>query len=104
MGELIPFYRPVPKAVLTVASKAEWDAQVTEEEPMAPAKEILETCLAKADTIDQIVVLTMDKSGQTAFFGNCDGMAETLLFMDVVKAQALKSLIADAGEDGGTIA
>ena len=101
MGELIEFYRPVPKAVLTLASAVE--AHEEEVAPQQSAKEILEICLERADTIDQIVVLTMDREGVTAFFGNCDGMAETLLFMDVVKTQALLSLVEEDG-GGSTIA
>jgi hypothetical protein len=105
MAKIIEFYRPSPKAVLTLASnaanKAEWDAQVEEDAPATPAKDILTGLLEHADTIDQVLVLTMDKQGVLGFLGNCEGLAETLLFMELVKAQALFSRVEGPNGNGG---
>ncbi len=57
------------------------------------AKELLTKCLEKVETIDQVVVLTMDKDGVLGFLGNCEGFAETLLFLELVKAQMLFSRV-----------
>lgn len=64
---------------------------------------VLRKCLENADTIDQILVLTMDKSGVLGFFGNCEGLAESVLFMELVKAQALFSRVEGPNGDGGTV-
>lgn len=105
MAKIIEFYRPAPKAVLTLASnpenKAEWDEQVEDEAPAMPAADILKQCLENADTIDQVLVLTMDKQGVLGFLGNCEGLAETVLFMELVKAQALFSRV--EGPNGGNV-
>jgi hypothetical protein len=99
MGKLIPFYIPVPKAALTLASKVEFDTQLAEEqaENSAAASTILKQCLEHADTIDQVLVMTMDKDGVMAFVSNCDGLAESILFMELVKAQALFSRVEGSG-------
>lgn len=85
MGKLIEFYIPKPRPVAPVTPPYE--------EPDTSAADTLKKLLESADTISQIVVLTADKNGTLAFLGNCDGLAETLLFMDLVKAQALFSRI-----------
>ena len=97
MGELIEFYRPTPKAVLTVATPEQ-----LLEEPSTPAKQVLTQCLEHVDTIDQIVVLTMDKDGVLGFLGNCEGLAETLLFLELIKAQMLFSRV-DSTPNGDKI-
>jgi hypothetical protein len=99
VGKLIEFYYPVPKAVLTLAAQGEHESG-EEAPPLTPAKDILTACLESVDTIDTLLVLTCDKEGTLAFVGNCDGLAESLLFMDLVKAQALFSRV----EGGGGVA
>jgi hypothetical protein len=89
VGEVIEWYVPVPKAVLTVATKEEWDAQLGEESPTAAAKQVLTDCLEKVAFTDQVVVLTKDKDGTLGFIGNCESLAETLLFLELVKAKML---------------
>jgi len=99
MGKLIDWYVPVPKAALTLASKAEFDAQLADEqaENSAAASAILKQCLEHADTIDQVLVMTMDKDGVMAFVSNCEGLAESILFMELVKAQVLFSRVEGPG-------
>jgi len=75
---------------------------VLEEEPAMTAEDILKKCLEHVRDIDQILVLTMDQNGVLGFFGNCEGLAESVLFMELVKAQALFSRV-DSNE-GDTIA
>ena len=100
VGKLIEWYVPVPKAVLALANQGE-EVPGEEIDPLTPAKEILTKCLESADTIDQILVLTMDNNGVLAFMGNCEGLAESLLFMELVKAQALFSRV-EGPPNGGT--
>jgi hypothetical protein len=88
MGELIEFYKPAPKAALTLAS-------VVEAPAVPPAKDILETLLKHVDTIDDLVVLTSDKDGVMGFLGTLDGAAETLLFIELIKAKLLAKLADD---------
>ncbi len=62
------------------------DADVLE---VATADFVLRSCLKTADNIDEIVILMKDKDGQLGFVGNLDGLGETLLFLDTVKALAI---------------
>ncbi len=62
------------------------DADVLE---VATADFVLRNCLKNADSIDEIVVLMKDNDGQLGLVGNLDGLGETLLFLDTVKAQAI---------------
>lgn len=62
---------------------------------------ILKKCLETAHVIDQIIVMTLDNNGKLGFLGNCDGFAESLLFMDLIKAQALKSRIDNTSGGNG---
>ena len=99
-AKIIEFYYPTPKAVLTLAAeKPEWDKQLEEEqaENSAAASAILKQCLENADTIDQVLVMTMDKDGVMAFVSNCEGLAESILFIELVKAQALFSRVEGPG-------
>ncbi len=95
MGEVIPFYHPVPKAKLTLAEPVEQEL----DEGRAPAKEILEKCLETAADMDTVLVMTSDKNGVLGFVSNCDGLAEANLFIDLIKAQALFSRV--EGPQGG---
>lgn len=93
MGQLIEFYKPVPKAVLTLATpenKAEWDAQCAEEAPEIAAADVLKKCLENT-ALDQVLVLTCDKDGTFGFQTNCEDLAESVLFIELVKAKMLFS-------------
>lgn len=93
MGKVIEFYIPTPRAVV---------APPPVEEPDTSAADILKQCLDNADSIQQVIVLTADRDGVLAFVGNCDGLAESLLFMDLIRAQALFTRI--EGPNGGGVA
>jgi hypothetical protein len=82
VGEVIEFYHPVPKAVLTLASAVE----VPES---SGVKEVLTQCLEHADSIDQIVVL-MENGKTMNFLGNLNGVAEVVLFLERMKARLLE--------------
>jgi hypothetical protein len=86
MGKLIEWYVPVPKAVLTLASEVEAEPA---EAPATPAADILKKCLEHVDTMENVLVMTMDKEGVLAFLTNCDGLAESILMMEMVKQQAI---------------
>ena len=98
MGQVIEFYHPAPKAKLTLASAVE---EVPLEEGRTPAKEILEKCLESAAEMDTVLVMTSDKNGVLGFVSNCDGLAEAILFMELIKAQALFSRV--EGPQGGGV-
>ena len=72
-----------------------------EDEPLEPAEDILKQCLKNVGTIEQLLVLTTDKNGVIAFLGNCGGLAETLMFMELVKAQIVFSRVEGPTGDGG---
>ena len=99
MGEVIPFYRPVPKAVLTLATpenKAAWEEQCSEEAPEVAAADVLKKCLENTE-LDQVLVLTCTKDGTFGFQTNCEDLAESVLFLELVKAQMLFSREAPGG-------
>jgi len=74
-----------------------------EENEGPSAEDILKKCLEHADTIDQVLVLTVDNNGVLAFLGNCEGLAESLLFMELIKAQAIFSRVeSPSGGNGGS--
>jgi hypothetical protein len=102
LGEVIEFYHPPPRANtlaenMTVADKAALET----EPPAISAEDILKKCLANVGKTDQILIMTADKDGVLGFVTNCDGLAESILFIELIKAQALFSRT-DTG--GGGIA
>ena len=86
MGQLIPFYHPIKKLPVSTPTPPAVDEPEAE---ATSAKDILETCLKSAETTDQVLVMTCDKDGIMGFLTNCDDLAETILFIELVKQQAL---------------
>ena len=102
MGKVIPFYHPIvrlPVAALTLATQendAEWKAQCAEEALEVPAADVLKKCLENTE-LDQVLVLTCDKDGVFGFQTNCEDLAESVLFIELVKAKMLFSREAPGG-------
>ena len=86
MGEIIEFYKPVPK----VPTKEEFAAQLGEESPtQMPARSVLGLLLEKADTITDVLVLMRDTDGVLGFIGNLEDLGECLLFIERVKHRVM---------------
>jgi len=71
----------------------------SEEVECAPPAAILNQCMEHVDTIAQVLVMTADTDGNLAFFTNCDGLAEAMLFIEMIKTQALLTRVGSAAED-----
>lgn len=69
----------------------------------ATPKDILAQCLESAATIESLVVMMKDTDGVIGFVSNLDGMAETNLFIDLVKLKALMTRV-EAPAGGGNLA
>jgi hypothetical protein len=94
MGRLIEFYRPLPKPQQPVPV-------VNETERIAPA-DILRELVGVAETIDVVLVLTMDKQGRPALISNLDGPGENMLFIEQIKAEWLAMLRTNEPPPKGT--
>ena len=92
------------KAPIDIKTRRPLVEQKEEEVILIPTPEaILKKCLESADTMETLLILTMDKDGELAFIGNCEGLAESVLFMDMVRMKALYSQIEPSG-GGNTLA
>jgi len=75
-----------------------------EENSGPSAKEILKKCLDGIEDKATVLVLTCDTNGTMAFMGNCEGLAESILFMELIKAQAIFSRVEGPGGGGDVFA
>lgn len=88
MGQVIEFYRPVPKPPAVVPT--------VQEPGFAPA-DILRELLEKSETLQDIVVLMRDKDGVCGLVGNLDGVGENFVFMEQIKFEILARMNQPAG-------
>jgi hypothetical protein len=76
------------------------DGAPEEECENSTAADILKKCLEVADSVEDILIMTCDRNGVLGFSSNCETLAEAVLFMEIVKAQALFSRVGTS--DGGS--
>lgn len=79
------------------------EEDVVEEIDATPA-DILAQCLETACSIKSLVVMSMDTSGVIGFVSNLDGLAETNLFIDLVKMKSLVNHLEVPPTGGGATA
>lgn len=77
-----------PPTNLESPSKEEFDAQAAEER--ISAKKTLEEVLLHTDTIEDVLIMIRDKEGYVGFVTNLEGIAESIMFMEVVKYKSLE--------------
>lgn len=66
--------------------------QAAEEKEITP-QEMLQELASNSEHIDKLLVMTMDDDGVLGFISNCSDLGDAVLFMELVKAQALFSRV-----------
>ena len=92
MGQLIEFYHPSPKPSKPVVEEAP--------EEQMPATEVLQTLLARAESLRDVLVIMRDDRGVLGLVSNLEGMPEVILLIEQTKLRMLKSVESDDGPKG----
>lgn len=95
LGKLIEFYHPQPKP----APQQEVPEIVERISPSDILREVLEH---EAENVDTILILMMDKNGETGMVSNLAGPGESFLFIEQIKADWLAKMKSEAPAPKGT--
>ncbi len=71
-------------------------------EMTAEPLDILNECVKQAASMDEVIVMFKNKEGDFGFISSIEGVAENVLFMELVRLQALNA--SASGDDGNTFA
>lgn len=65
-----------------------------------PATEVLQTLLARAESLRDVLVIMRDDRDVLGLVSNLEGMAEVVLLIEQTKLRMLKSVESDDGPKG----